>query len=115
MMGYDDLIRMVEAKFTTEKEIPEFRPGDIIRVHERIREGSRERTVVFEGVVLKRAGSGARATVTVRKIAAGVGVERTFYLYSPSVQGIEVVRRSQKVRQARPYYLRRYTNIHQIR
>ena len=115
MMGYDDLIRLVESKFTVDKEIPEFRPGDIIRVHERIREGSRERTVVFEGVVLKRSGSGARATVTVRKIAAGVGVERTFYIYSPNVERIEVVRHSKKVRQARPFYLRRYTNIHHIR
>lgn len=114
-MGFDDLIRAVEAHFIADKEIPEFRPGDIIRIHERILEGSRERIVPFEGVVLKRAGSGARATVTVRKIAAGVGVERTFYIYSPSVQKIEVVRRSEGVRQARPYYLRRYTNIHHIR
>ncbi len=114
-MGMDDLIRTVEAKFTTGKQVPEFRPGDIIRVHELIREGSRERIVPFEGVVLKRAGSGARATVTVRKIAAGVGVERTFYIYSPSVQKIEVVRRVEQVRQARPYYLRRYTSLHHIR
>ncbi|OUM96385.1 MAG: 50S ribosomal protein L19 [Thermobacillus sp. ZCTH02-B1] len=87
------------------KDIPDFRPGDTLRVHVKVIEGSRERIQVFEGVVIKRRGSGISETFTVRKISYGVGVERTFPLHSPRIDKIEVVRRG-KVRRAKLYYLR---------
>lgn len=87
------------------KDIPDFRPGDTVRVHARIVEGSRERIQLFEGVVIKRHGTGISATYTVRKISNGVGVERTFPLHSPRVDKIEVVRHG-RVRRAKLYYLR---------
>lgn len=86
-------------------DIPEFRAGDSVRVHARIVEGSRERVQMFEGVVIKRKGTGIQATYTVRKISNGVGVERTFPLHSPRVDKIEVVRHG-RVRRAKLYYLR---------
>ena len=86
-------------------DIPEFRAGDSVRVYARIVEGSRERVQLFEGVVIKRKGTGIQATYTVRKISNGVGVERTFPLHSPRVDKIEVVRYG-KVRRAKLYYLR---------
>lgn len=86
-------------------DIPEFRAGDSVRVHARIVEGSRERVQMFEGVVIKRKGTGIQATYTVRKISNGVGVERTFPLHSPRVDKIEVTRHG-RVRRARLYYLR---------
>ncbi|WP_258088002.1 50S ribosomal protein L19 [Weissella fangxianensis] len=86
-------------------DIPEFRAGDSVRVHARIVEGSRERIQIFEGVVIKRKGTGIQATYTVRKISSGVGVERTFPLHSPRVDKIEVVRHG-RVRRAKLYYLR---------
>ncbi len=86
-------------------DIPEFRAGDSVRVHARIVEGSRERVQMFEGVVIKRKGTGIQATYTVRKISSGVGVERTFPLHSPRVDKIEVVRYG-RVRRAKLYYLR---------
>jgi len=110
MPGMDDLIRAVEPESTL--EVPAFEPGDIIRVYERISEGARERLQPFEGVVLRRSGGGARKMVTVRKIAAGVGVERTFPLHH-KIERIEVVRRN-SIRQARPYWLRRVTRLHKI-
>lgn len=86
--------------------IPEVRPGDTVRVHNRIIEGNRERVQVFEGVVMRKKGGGRSATITVRRIAAhGVGVERTFLLQSPRLEKIEVVRRA-KVRRAQLYFLR---------
>ena len=85
--------------------ITEFRVGDTIRVHGKIKEGNRERIQVFEGVVLKRQGGGARETFTVRKSSNGVGVEKTWPLHSPNVEKIEVVRHG-KVRRAELHYLR---------
>ncbi|HAR6123332.1 TPA: 50S ribosomal protein L19 [Staphylococcus pseudintermedius] len=86
-------------------DIPSFRPGDTLRVHVRIIEGTRERIQVFEGVVIKRRGGGISETFTVRKISSGVGVERTFPLHTPKIEKIEVKRRG-KVRRAKLYYLR---------
>lgn len=112
MTGMDDLIRTVTSQFVRD-DIPDFRPGDIIRLYERISEGARERLQPFEGVVLKIAGTGVNKTVTVRRVAAGVGVERTIPLCSPKIARIEVVKRN-TVRQSRPYWLRRVTRIHKI-
>ena len=84
---------------------PEFRPGDNVRVHVRVREGDKERIQIFQGVVIGRRGGGTRETFIVRKISGGIGVERIFPLHSPVVDKIEVVRRG-KVRRAKLYYLR---------
>ena len=86
-------------------DIPDFRPGDTLRVHVRVVEGSRSRIQVFQGVVIRRQGGGARETFTVRKISYGVGVERTFPVHSPSIDKIEPVARG-RVRRAKLYYLR---------
>jgi large subunit ribosomal protein L19 len=86
-------------------DIPEFRPGDTLKVHVRVVEGSRSRIQVFQGVVIRRQGSGVRETFTVRKISFGVGVERTFPVHTPSIDRIEVVTRGD-VRRAKLYYLR---------
>src|SRR5881409_342254 len=87
------------------KGIPKFKAGDTVRVHFRVIEGQRSRIQVFEGIVLKRQGHGARATFTVRKQSFGVGVERTFPLHSPKVERVEIASRG-AVRRARLYYLR---------
>jgi large subunit ribosomal protein L19 len=87
------------------KGLPSFGPGDRVRVHFQVIEGSRKRTQVFEGVVLRRQGSGARETFTVRKQSFGVGVERTFPLHSPKIEKLEVAARGD-VRRAKLYYLR---------
>lgn len=87
------------------QDIPDFRPGDTVRVHVKVREGQRERIQVFEGVVIRRRGGGISATYTVRKISYGVGVERTFPVHSPKIEKIERTRRG-KVRRAKLYYLR---------
>ncbi|MFT8361681.1 MAG: 50S ribosomal protein L19 [Sporolactobacillus sp.] len=86
-------------------DIPDFRPGDTVKVHVKIIEGTHERIQVFEGVVIKRHGAGISATFTVRKISYGVGVERAFPVHSPKIDKIDVVRRG-KVRRAKLYYLR---------
>lgn len=86
-------------------DIPEFRPGDTLKVHVRVIEGSRERNQVFQGVVIRRQGSGVRETFTVRKVSFGVGVERTFPVHSPNISKIEVATRGH-VRRAKLYYLR---------
>ncbi len=86
-------------------DIPEFRAGDTVRVHAKIVEGERERVQIFEGVVIKRRGTGVSATYTVRKISSGVGVERTFPVNTPRVEKIEVTRYG-SVRRAKLYYLR---------
>lgn len=99
-----NLIDLVERE-QMKTDLPEFKPGDTVRVHVKVVEGGRERIQVFEGVVIRRRGSGLRETFTVRKISQGVGVERTFPLHSPMVDRIEVVRRGE-VRRARLYYLR---------
>ncbi len=87
------------------KGLPSFDPGDRVRVHFQVIEGSRRRTQVFEGIVLKRQGSGARETFTVRKQSFGVGVERTFPLHSPKIEKLEIAARGD-VRRAKLYYLR---------
>jgi large subunit ribosomal protein L19 len=87
------------------RRVPDFRPGDRLRVHFQVIEGTRRRVQVFEGVVIKRQGHGARETFTVRKQSFGVGVERTFPLHSPKIERIEVAARGD-VRRAKLYYLR---------
>ncbi|MGG0668998.1 50S ribosomal protein L19 [Sporosarcina koreensis] len=84
---------------------PNFRPGDTVRLHVKIVEGTRERIQLFEGVVIKRRGGGISETFTVRKISNGVGVERTFPVHTPKIAKLEVTRRG-KVRRAKLYYLR---------
>jgi large subunit ribosomal protein L19 len=86
-------------------DIPEFRPGDTVKVHVRVVEGNRSRIQVFQGVVIRRQGGGIRETFTVRKVSFGVGVERTFPVHTPVVERIEVVTRGD-VRRAKLYYLR---------
>ena len=89
------------------KTLPEIRPGFTIRVHQKIKEGDKTRIQIFEGIVIARKhGSGVNSTITVRKIASGVGVERIFPLHSPSIDKFEVVKTS-KVRRAKLYYIRR--------
>jgi len=86
-------------------DLPEFRPGDTVKVHVRVVEAGRERVQVFQGVVIRRQGGGLQETFTVRKISFGVGVERTFPMHSPSISKLEIVSRG-KVRRAKLYYLR---------
>jgi large subunit ribosomal protein L19 len=86
-------------------DIPDFAPGDTLKVHVRVVEGNRERLQVFQGVVIRRKGSGSRETFTVRKVSFGVGVERTFPVHSPIIARIELVSRG-AVRRAKLYYLR---------
>lgn len=100
----NELIRKIEAGQMKENA-PEFKVGDTVKVYGKIKEGSRERIQVFEGIVMKIQGSGARVTFTVRKNSNGIGVEKTWPLHSPNVEKVEVVRRG-KVRRARLNYLR---------
>jgi len=99
----NELIQSVERRQL--RQVPQFRVGDRTRVHFQVVEGNRRRTQVFEGVVLKIQGKGARRTFTVRKLSFGVGVERTFPVHSPKIERIEVVARGE-VRRAKLYYLR---------
>lgn len=87
------------------QELPDFRPGDTVRIQVRIMEGARERLQAFEGVVIAISGSGVRRNITVRKVSYGVGVERIFPLHSPRIESIQVVRYG-KVRRAKLFYLR---------
>ncbi|MDG5788212.1 50S ribosomal protein L19 [Evansella sp. AB-P1] len=100
----EQIIRDI-TKEQLKTDLPDFRPGDTLRVHVKVVEGTRERVQVFEGVVIKIKGSGISETFTVRKISYGVGVERTFPVHSPRLDKIEVARRG-KVRRAKLYYLR---------
>jgi large subunit ribosomal protein L19 len=95
---------LIEQAFLR-SDIPEFRPGDTVKVHVRVVEGNRERVQVFQGVVIRRQNGGLRETFTVRKISFGVGVERTFPVHSPSIAKLEIVSRG-RVRRAKLYYLR---------
>jgi large subunit ribosomal protein L19 len=95
---------VVEKPFLR-SDIPQFRPGDTVKVHVRVVEGNRERVQVFQGVVIRRQNGGLRETFTVRKISFGVGVERTFPVHSPSIAKLELVSRG-AVRRAKLYYLR---------
>ncbi|HEY8394734.1 MAG TPA: 50S ribosomal protein L19 [Thermaerobacter sp.] len=99
-----DLLRSIQEEYMR-RDLPEFGPGDTVRVHLKVREGGRDRIQVFEGTVIARRGGGLDETFTVRRIASGVGVERVFPLHSPAIQRIEVTRRG-KVRRARLNYLR---------
>src|SRR6188472_4439561 len=95
---------LIEQSFLR-TDVPEFRPGDTVKVHVRVVEGNRERVQVFQGVVIRRQGGSIRETFTVRKISFGVGVERTFPVHSPSIAKLELVSRG-RVRRAKLYYLR---------
>ena len=102
-----NIIQQLEAEHAAElkSEVPEFAPGDTLRVQVKVKEGQRERLQAFEGVCIARSGGGINESFTVRKISFGEGVERVFPIYSPLVDSIEVVRRG-KVRRAKLYYLR---------
>jgi len=99
-----ELLRSIEAAGLKEG-IPEFRPGDKVRVHVKVREGEKERIQVFEGDVIARRRGGVRSTFTVRKVSGGVGVERIFPLHSPIIDRIDVVRQG-RVRRAKLFYMR---------
>ena len=102
-MSAQDIIKSIEDAQL--REVAEFKTGDTVRVHAKVKEGNRERIHIFEGVVLKKQGGSKRETFTVRKQASGVGVEKTWPVHSPIIEKIEVVRRG-KVRRAKLYYLR---------
>lgn len=98
-------IKLVEVA-NMKDDIPEFRPGDTVRVHVKVREAQKERIQVYEGIVIARKGGGSSETITVRKVSFGVGVERIFPLHSPIIDKIEV-KRYGRVRRAKLYYLRK--------
>ncbi len=100
-----DIINQLEKSYKKDA-LPSFSPGDTVKVHLKVVEGNRERTQVFEGVVIKRKGGGLKETFTVRRISYSVGVERTFLLHSPKIEKLEVVRKG-SVRRAKLYYLRK--------
>ncbi len=100
-----DPISAVEAKYLKDK-IPEFGPGDTLRVHTRIKEGDKERIQIFEGVVIQRRGKGTGGTFTLRKVSSGVGIERVFPLHSPNITQIDRLRQG-RVRRAKLFYLRK--------
>jgi large subunit ribosomal protein L19 len=99
-----DTLDQVEAAHLR-SDLPEFGPGDTVRVHVRVVEGGRERVQAYEGVVIGRSGGGLRESVTVRKVSFGVGVERIFPVHAPIIQRVEVIRRGD-VRRAKLYFLR---------
>lgn len=99
-----DIIKSIEHEHLKDK-IPVLKVGNTVRVHQRIKEGNRERIQVFEGIIIKKQGGGLNATFTVRRIASGVGVEKTFLIHSPLVEKVELVRVG-KARRAKLYYLR---------
>ena len=99
------LIREITAAYM-KNDLPEFRPGDTVKVYVKIKEGDRERIQLFEGLVIKKRGGGISETFTVRKISNGVGVERTFPVHAPNVDKIDVVRKG-KVRRAKLNYIRK--------
>ena len=104
--GLDALMRAVQEKYMRKDMLKvDFRPGDTVRVYVKVKEGDKERIQVFEGVVIRKRGSGTDATFTVRKVSYGIGIERTFPLHSKVIDKIEVVKRG-IVRRARLYYLR---------
>ena len=103
-----DLIKVVENEFAVKKDFPEFKAGDTVTVHYKIKEGNKERIQNYRGVVLQRKGSGQNETFTVRKMSSGVGVERIFPVNSPFIEEIEVNKRG-RVRRARIFYLRNLT------
>ena len=100
----NEILRAIEAE-QMRNDLPNFRIGDTVKLHVRIKEGNRERIQMFEGTVIKRQNGGLRETFTVRRVAYGTGVERTFPMNAPIIDKIEVVRKG-KVRRAKLYYLR---------
>lgn len=102
-----NIIQVLEQE-QLRKDIPQFQPGDSVRVHVKVVEGTHERIQMYEGVVIARQGSGVREMFTVRRISYGIGVERTFPVHSPRLEKIDVVRRG-VVRRAKLYYLRNLT------
>ncbi len=100
----NDIIKQIEAE-QLKSDIPQFNVGDTVRVYAKVVEGSKERIQMFEGIVIKRQNGGVRETFTVRRIASGVGVEKTWPLHSPRIERIEVVKKG-IVRRAKLYYLR---------
>jgi large subunit ribosomal protein L19 len=102
-----NIIEVLEQEYTR-KDIPEFGVGDTVKVHIKIKEGTRERIQIFEGFVLKRQNGGLSETFTVRRIASGVGVEKTFPLHSPKIEKIEVTRHGD-VRRSKLFYMRERT------
>ena len=99
-----EIMKLVESR-ESRTDIPNFEPGDTVKVHVKVKEGDKERIQVFQGIVISRKGGGTRQMFTVRKVSGGVGVERMFPLYSPSIDRIEVERHG-RVRRAKLYYLR---------
>jgi len=104
MAGLDELMKVVQEKYTR-TDIPEFRPGDTVRVYVKVKEGDKERIQAFEGVVIRKRGSGTDGTFTVRKVSYGIGIERTFPFNTRVIEKVEVLKRG-IVRRARLYYLR---------
>ncbi len=100
-------IKQIESKYLNEN-LPDFAPGDTVKVHIRIKEGDKERIQIFQGAVLQRKGGGIAESFTVRKISSGIGVEKVFPLHSPNIAKIEVLRKG-KVRRAKLFYLRNLT------
>ncbi len=103
-----DLIKVVENEFAVKNNFPEFKAGDTVTVHYKIKEGSKERIQNYKGVVLQRRGSGQNETFTVRKMSGGIGVERIFPVNSPFIEEIEINKHG-RVRRARIFYLRELT------
>jgi large subunit ribosomal protein L19 len=103
-----DLIKVVENEFAIKKDFPEFKAGDTVTVHYKIKEGSKERIQNYRGVVLQRSGVGHNETFTVRKISGGIGVERIFPVNSPFLEEVEINKHG-RVRRARIFYLRKLT------
>jgi large subunit ribosomal protein L19 len=99
-----NVLDLLDAE-TQRKKVPSLTPGDTVKVHARVVEGNRERVQIFEGIVIGCRGSGSKESFTVRRIAHGVGVERSFLLHSPRIDKIDIVRHG-KVRRAKLYYLR---------
>lgn len=99
-----DIIKTIESQ-QLKQEVPKFNIGDTVKVSVKVKEGNRERIQVFEGTVIQKRGGGVNETFTVRRISYGVGVERSFLIHSPKIEGVQVVRKG-KVRRAKLYYLR---------
>lgn len=106
-MNRQAAIRSVEAEYL-KKDLPDFKPGDTVKVQVRVIEGDKERLQAFQGVVLQKKGQGLSSTFTVRKISGGIGVERIFPMHSPNIAKVTVVRKGM-VRRAKLYYLRKLT------
>lgn len=100
----ENIIREIESEML-KKDIPDFKPGDTVRIYFKVVEGNRERTQMFEGLVIKRRGKGLGESFTVRRISYGIGVERVFPIHSPRLEKLEVVKKG-KVRRAKLYYIR---------